>query len=99
MASEEKLKYERKYVPVIARFSEDGALRPMLIEFDETRSYPVDKILDVKRVACEKAGGIGDRYTCLIQGQEKYLWFDRGRWYVAAKVYEKPRPPNDNLPA
>ena len=99
MYSAGKMKYERKYVGVTARFAEDGALRPLLIEFDRERSYPIDKILDVSRVACERAGGIGDRYTCLIQGQEAYLWFDRGRWYVAAKVLEQAKTPPDDLPA
>lgn len=35
--------------------------------------------------ACQSVGGVGDRYTCRIQGQESYLWFEKGRWFVAAK--------------
>ena len=31
-------------------------------------------------------GGVGDRYTCMIQGKERELWFEDGRWFVAAKV-------------
>lgn len=30
-------------------------------------------------------GGVGERYTCLIHGQESYLWLEKGRWFVAAK--------------
>ena len=31
-------------------------------------------------------GGVGDRYTCMIQGKERELWFEDGRWFAAAKV-------------
>lgn len=76
---------EKRYVPVIVRFEADGKLRPLEIEFDEAHRYPVDKILDVRRAACQSVGGVGDRYTCRIQGKESYLWFEKGRWFVAAK--------------
>ena len=45
----------------------------------------MDKTLDVRRAACQTVGGVGDRYTCLIWGQECYLWLEKGRWFVAAK--------------
>lgn len=62
-----------KYVPVIVRFEAEGRLRPLMVEFDESHRYSADRILDVRRVACEGIGGVGDRYTCRIQGQECYL--------------------------
>jgi len=76
---------EKRYVPVVVRFDAAGNMRPVLIEFDEEHKYPVDKILDVRRAACQSVGGVGDRYTCRIQGKESYLWFEKGRWFVAAK--------------
>ena len=77
---------EKRYVPVVARFDAEGRIRPMLIEFDAGHKYPVDKILDVRRAACQSAGGVGDRYTCLIRGQESYLWLEKGRWFVIPKL-------------
>lgn len=76
----------KKYVPVIVRFEAEGKLRPLLIEFDESHKYPVDRVLDVRRAACESVGGVGDRYTCRIQGKECYLWFEKGRWFVEEKA-------------
>lgn len=76
----------KKYVPVVVRFDTDGRLRPMVIEFDDEHKYPVDRVLDVRRAACESVGGVGDRYTCRIQGRESYLWFEKGRWFVAEKA-------------
>ena len=40
-------------------------------------------------------GGVGDRYTCMIQGKERELWFEDGRWFVAAKVATKQTPPSN----
>lgn len=34
---------KEKYVPVIVRFEAEGRLRPLLIEFDESHKYPVDR--------------------------------------------------------
>ena len=59
---------EKKYVPVVVRFDCEGKMRPLVIEFDQGQRYPVDKILDVRRAACQSVGGIGDRYTCRIRG-------------------------------
>lgn len=56
----------KKYVPVIVRFEAEGRLRPLMIEFDKIHKYPVDRVVDVRRAACESVGGVGDRY-CRIQ--------------------------------
>lgn len=69
----------------MVRFDTEGKMRSVLIEFDEERKYPADKVLDVCRAACRNAGGVGDRYTCMIQGKESYLWFEKVRRFVAAK--------------
>ena len=75
----------RKYVPVTLRVDENGKIRPLVIEFDEQHKYLVDKVLDVRRAACQSAGGVGDRFTCRIQGQETYIWLEKGRWFIAVK--------------
>ena len=77
---------EKRYVPVIARFDADGRLSPLVIEFDAGHRYPVDRVLDVRRAACQSVGGVGVRYTCRIQGREAYLWLEKGRWFVAARA-------------
>lgn len=77
---------EKRYIPVVVRFDDNGRMRPLVIEFDDGERYTVDKVLDVRRAACESVGGVGDRYTCLIGGHETYLWMEKGRWFVAAKV-------------
>ncbi len=77
-------KLVKKYVPVIVRFDTEGEMRPIEIEFDEAHHYPIDKILDICRAACQTVGGIGVRYKCRIRGQERYLWFEDKKWFVEA---------------
>lgn len=74
----------KKYVPVTVRCDEDGKLHPQIIEFED-KKYRIDKILDVRRAACQSVGGVGDRYTCRIHGKETYLWHEKERWFVSAR--------------
>lgn len=76
----------KKYVPVLVHFDQEGKMTPVTIEFDEGKKFEIDKIMDVRRAACQSVGGVGDRYTVRIQGRDSYLWFEKGRWFVAAKV-------------
>lgn len=76
----------KKYVPVLVHFDKEGKMTPVTIEFDEGKKFEIDKIMDVRRAACQSVGGVGDRYTVRIQGRDSYLWFEKGRWFVAAKV-------------
>lgn len=75
----------KKYVPVLVHFDQEGKMTPVMIEYDEGRKFEIDKIIDVRRAACQSVGGVGDRYTVRIQGRDSYLWFEKGRWFVAAK--------------
>ena len=75
---------EKRYVPVVVRFDVDGQIRPLEIEFDESHKYPVDRVLDVCRAACQSVGGVGIRYTVRVQGHERYLWLEESRWFVEA---------------
>ena len=95
---------EKRYVEVDVRFSTEGRLRPLQIIFDKGQVYKIDndkgqvykidKIKDICRRAAD-VGGVGDRYTCMIQGKERELWFEDGRWFVAAKVAVSQAPPSN----
>ena len=68
---------EKRYVEVDVRFEPDGHLRPLAIRFGPEQVYQIDKIKDVSRRAAE-VGGVGDRYVCVIHGQETNLWMEKG---------------------
>lgn len=75
---------EKRYVEVDVRFSTEGRLRPLQIIFDKGQVYKIDKIKDICRRAAD-VGGVGDRYTCMIQGKERELWFEDGRWFCGGE--------------
>ncbi len=73
--------YKKAYVEVTARFNREGKIIPFKI-FDEGKVYIIDKVLDVCRAASLKAGGARIRYTCRIEGTERYLFLEENRWFV-----------------
>ena len=75
---------EKRYVEVDVRFEPDGHLRPLAIRFGPEQVYQIDKIKDVSRRAAE-VGGVGDRYVCVIRGQETNLWMEKdgGLWRLS----------------
>ena len=74
----------KKYVEVTAHHNAQGFVRPLILWWDDGRKYEIDRVLDVRRAASLKAGGIGIRYTCRILGKERYLYLDENKWYVNA---------------
>jgi len=71
------------YVDVTAEFTKDGILRPKSIRWEDGREFEIDRIKDIRRAASLRAGGVGQRYTCVICGQEKYLYYeDNNLWFV-----------------
>ena len=74
------------YVDVIAEFTKDGKLRPLWLIWEDGRKYEIDRIKSCQRAASRKAGGVGLRYTIMVQGQERYLYYEENyHWFVEAK--------------
>ncbi|MGI6079487.1 MAG: hypothetical protein ACOYBV_00685 [Candidatus Avilachnospira sp.] len=83
--------FKKTYVSVKANFRSDGVILPYAIQWEDGHIYNIDRILYIKPAASSKAGGQGDRYTVIINGHEKHLYFERssrlsgnivGRWFV-----------------
>ena len=74
----------KKYIDVAAHFDSQGQVMPLIFWWDDGKSFQIDKVLDVRRAASLKAGGIGMRYTCRILGKERYLYYDSDeqKWFV-----------------
>ena len=67
---------------VNADFDLDGNIRPRAITWEDGRVYEIDRVLDIRRAASLKAGGVGMRYICRIRGKEVKLFNDEGRWFM-----------------
>ena len=79
------------YVDVAAVFKKEGLIFPREIIWEDGRHFPIDKVLEVRQAAAQKAGGQGDRYTIMVNGRLSFLFFERscqltgtniGRWFV-----------------
>jgi hypothetical protein len=83
------------YVEVTTRTRTDGIMFPLSILWEDGKEYFIDRVTDIRQAAAMKAGGQGDRYTIMINGQMSYLFFERstnltgntiGRWFVERKI-------------
>ena len=83
MCGDYNLRREKRYVEVDVRFTPDGKIRPLAINYDKTRTYGIDRVLAVKH-GTSRLGGKGHCFTCLICGQKRNLWLERGKWFVEA---------------
>lgn len=72
------------YVKVKAEFDTEGCIRPVTMTWEDGTVYEIDRVLEAKRAASMKAGGIGTRYTVRILGKVRYLWFENPAWFVEA---------------
>lgn len=72
----------RKNITVIAKMQDNNMVIPLSILWENGKSYEIDRVLDIRKKASTKGGGMGLRYTCLIKNQERYLWLDEYLWFV-----------------
>ncbi len=72
----------KQYISVTAKFDSDGNILPLAINWDDGRSFNIDRIIDVRYAASLKAGGAGIRYTCRIRQSEKHLYLEDNRWFI-----------------
>lgn len=71
------------YVDVLAEFSKDGLLIPKEITWEDGRRYEITRVKDKRRAASTRAGGVGERYTCVVDGKEIFLFYeDNNMWFM-----------------
>jgi hypothetical protein len=88
-------RYIREYVDVNVDFDKDGRMLPKTLIWEDGHRYEIDRIKAIQPAPALKAGGQGDRYTIVIEGHERYLFFEHnadygdekiGKWFVERKV-------------
>lgn len=60
-------------------------MTPLAIEWEDGHVYEIDRVLDSRRAASTKAGGVGMRYLCRIQNRETHLFYEDPKWFVEGK--------------
>ena len=86
---------ERIYVKVSADFDCSGCLHPRSIIWKDGRVFEIDDITDFYPGYTSDRSG--DRYTIVIHGETRYLFFEKvseyfgsrfGRWFVECPAAE-----------
>lgn len=73
----------KRWISVDVRVATDGRTLPLTIHWPDGRSFPIDRVLDVRQAASLKAGGCGMRYICRVRTKEVSLFCENGRWFMA----------------
>lgn len=75
------------YVSVNADFTPEGQIVPLSFKWDDGRFYEIDRIIDIRKAASLKAGGIGLRYTVMVRGKQTYMWLEdnQNKWFMESK--------------
>lgn len=74
----------KHYVDVILRQEKTGEIVPMYVLWENGISYRIDQVLGRTR-RFSKAGGVGVRYTCMIQGQCRNLYLEKDKWFIESE--------------
>lgn len=73
------------FVEVTAKFDTEGKIIPLSLLWEDGTMYEINRVLDVRRAASLKTGGMGTRYTVRIGTTQSYLYFEEPKWFVEAK--------------
>ncbi len=78
------MRYEKVCVEVAAKFLRGGGVRPTMLVWSDGRRYPVERVICIDRAPSLVSAVLPMRFTCIICGREKYLWFEpeKMRWFV-----------------
>mgnify|MGYP003303466050 CR=1 FL=1 len=78
--------YRKVYVAVDVHVLPDGTMRPTRLEWLDGNRFTIDKARFVGPRASTKVGGRGLVYAVWINGRERILFNEDGRWFVEARV-------------
>ena len=67
---------------ILVRHTPDGKATPLRILWSDGRTFEIDRILDIRKAAATKCGGIGIRYICRICGKEVAIYDEDGIWFI-----------------
>lgn len=74
---------DKVYVDVLAEFTKDGLLIPKQITWEDGKKYEIARVVDIKRMASTKAGGVGERYLCVVNNKRVSLYYeDNNMWFM-----------------
>ena len=77
------------YVEVLADFDTEGNIRPVSFVWEDGNTYEIDRILDKRPAASQKAGGAGIRYYVRVRSKSTYMFMEEShgvtKWFMERK--------------
>ena len=67
---------------IVVLHTEDGKSFPKTILWEDGRRFSIDKVLDIRKAAALKCGGIGTRYICKVCKKEVAIFDEDGCWFL-----------------
>ena len=67
---------------IVVRHMPEGKRIPIKILWKDGRQFHIDKVLDIRKAAALKCGGIGIRYICKICNKEVAIFDEEGSWFI-----------------
>ena len=80
------MKFKKVYVTMIIKILKDGSIRPMKMIWEDGTTYDIDRVLYVTPAASLKVGGCGKRYTVMIEGKQRDIYDEDGKWFVEKEI-------------
>ena len=69
-------------IDVVVKYYQDGRFIPLYLLWDDDTKYKIDRITAIQEGASLKYGLQGKRFTCLIQNQYRFLFYNGRPWSV-----------------
>ena len=82
-----EVKYKKVYVAMNVRVMPDGRIRPISMVWEDGATYKIDRVLRAVPAASLKVGGCGTRYTVIIEGKQRDIYDEDGRWFVEKEIF------------
>ena len=67
---------------IVVRHMPEGKCIPIKILWEDGRQFHIDKVLDIRKAAALKCGGVGVRYICKICNKEVAIFDEDGCWFL-----------------
>ena len=82
--------YEKIYVKIVCEFLQKGGIKPLYLFWLDGKRYDIEKLKSVARAPCKSGGVLPERYTVIMCGKQKYLYYEqeKRRWFVEREIDE-----------
>ena len=67
---------------ILVRHTPDGKATPLKILWSDGRIFEIDRILDIRKAAAMKCGGVGIRYLCRIRNHDIAIFEEDGIYFT-----------------